>query len=348
ARGHLRFELFGDKLKGGWHLVRSGKAARQPQWLLFKDKDAYAGKLEADDLLADVTPAPADDLKRAGAGKTGKKRMTAVPTPRRRRQDWAAKALALPGARKAAAPTGWFEPQLAKLGSASPRGEQWIHELKWDGYRILATIHGGKPRLWSRNALDWTAKIPDISAALEALQLESAAFDGELIAGGGAREDFNLLQATLSGERQGRLAYVLFDILHLDGVDVSGASTVERKALLQRLLDGASPRLAFSSHIDGDGELALRLAGEQKFEGIVSKRADRPYRPGRSDDWRKTKQLTSDEFAVVGYTAPRGSRSGFGSLLLARPDPGHGWRYVGRVGTGFTDALIGELAPRLA
>src|SRR5690606_8694030 len=187
ARGHLRFELFGVKLKGGWHLVRSGEAARQPQWLLFKDKDAYAGKLEADDLLADVTPAPADDLKRAGAGKTGKKRMTAVPTPRRRRQDWAAKALALPGARKAAAPTGWFEPQLAKLGSASPRGEQWIHELKWDGYRILATIHGGKPRLWSRNALDWTAKIPDISAALEALQLESAAFDGELIAGGGAR-----------------------------------------------------------------------------------------------------------------------------------------------------------------
>src|SRR5690606_27034795 len=97
-----------------------------------------------------------------------------------------------------------------------------------------------------------------------------------------------------------------------------------------------------------DGGVALRLAVEQRFEGIVSKRADQPYHGGRSDDWRKTKSLASDEFAVVGYTAPRGSRAGFGSLLLARPDPGHGWRYAGRVGTGFTGALIGELAPMLA
>ncbi|MCW0416582.1 Multifunctional non-homologous end joining protein LigD [Xanthomonas sacchari] len=198
-------------------------------------------------------------------------------------------------------------------------------------------------RLWSRNAIEWTDRIPEIRDAIAALGLRSAALDGELIAGKGTKEDFNLLQAVLSGERQGTLALALFDLLHLDGIDIAAAPLSERKALLQRLLQGADTHLAFSSHIDGDGEAAFQLAGAQHFEGIVSKRADRGYHGGRSDDWRKTKQLRSDEFAVVGYTAPKGSRSGFGALLLARPDPEHGWLYVGRVGSGFSDALLREL-----
>src|SRR5690606_28358345 len=141
-----------------------------------------------------------------------------------------------------------------------PEGEQWIHELKWDGYRILATIAKGEVRLWSRNALEWTAKIPEIRDAVAALGLESGALDGELIAGSGTKQDFNLLQSTLSGERQGKLAYVLFDVLHLNGVDLSGAPLLERKALLQELLDDAPAHLAFSSHIEGDGEAAFKLA----------------------------------------------------------------------------------------
>ncbi|WP_430543603.1 DNA ligase D [Xanthomonas sacchari] len=218
-----------------------------------------------------------------------------------------------------------------------------MHEIKWDGYRILATVADGVVRLWSRNAIEWTDRIPEIRDAIAALGLRSAALDGELIAGKGTKEDFNLLQAVLSGERQGTLALALFDLLHLDGIDIAAAPLSERKALLQRLLQGADAHLAFSSHIDGDGEAAFQLAGAQHFEGIVSKRADRGYHGGRSDDWRKTKQLRSDEFAVVGYTTPKGSRSGFGSLLLARPDPEHGWLYVGRVGSGFSDALLREL-----
>lgn len=348
VKGHLRFELFGTKLKGGWHLVRSGKPAKQPQWLLFKDKDDYAGTLEADDLLADVASAPAADLKRAGSGKSNKKKLTSVPAKKGRKTDWAKKASALREAKKGAAPTGPFEPQLAKLGESPPEGEQWIHELKWDGYRILATIAKGQVRLWSRNALEWTAKIPDVRDAVEALGLESGALDGELIAGSGTKQDFNLLQSTLSGERQGKLAYALFDVLHLNGVDVSGAPLLERKALLQELLEDAPAHLAFSSHIEGDGEAAFKLAGDRHFEGIISKRGDRPYHGGRSEDWRKTKQLASDEFAVVGYTAPKGSRTGFGSLLLAKPDPEHGWRYVGRVGTGFNDELMREVTKKLA
>ena len=347
AKGHLRFDLFGDKLKGGWHLVRSGKPARQPQWLLFKDRDDYAGELEADDLLADVTAPPADDLRRAGAGKTRKKKLATVPVRKRRRRDRAGRAGKLSGAARAAAPDGPFEPQLARLGDTPPDGAQWIHELKWDGYRIVATIADGEVRLWSRNALEWTDRLPDIRDALQALGLRSGALDGELLAGSGTRSDFNLLQSTLSGERQGRLSLVLFDLLHLDGVDISAAPLLERKALLEQLLDGAPAQLAYSSHIAGDGEAAYRLAGEGDFEGIISKRGDRPYRGGRGDDWRKTKQLASDEFAVVGYTAPKGSRKGFGSLLLAKPDPEHGWRYVGRVGSGFNDALMREVGGRL-
>lgn len=346
AKGHLRFELFGNKLKGGWHLVRSGKPARQPQWLLFKDDDAFASDLEADDLLADVSAPPAEDLKRAGGGKADKKRLKALPAKRARRKNWASKAMSLSKAKHAAAPSGPFAPQLAKLGDAPPQGDQWVHEIKWDGYRILATVEDGAVRLWSRNALEWTDKVPEIRDAIAALGLTSAALDGELIAGSGTKEDFNLLQATLSGERQGALAYALFDLLHIDGVDVAAAPLVERKALLQELLESRTGHLAFSSHVQGDGDQAYRIAGEQHFEGIISKRADLGYHSGRSDGWRKTKQLTSDEFAVVGYTAPKGSRSGFGSLLLARPDAKHGWLYVGRVGSGFSDVLIEEISEK--
>ena len=202
AKGHLRFELFGDKLKGGWHLVRSGKPGRQVQWLLFKDKDGYAGPLEADDLLGNVTPAPTADVQRAGAGKRGKAQRIAAPAAKaRRRRDWAKRALQLPGASKARFLGGFFAPQLAQLGDAPPEGPAWLHELKWDGYRLLVTVVDGKARLYSRNALDWTPKLPDIVAAIEALKLGHAALDGELIAGSGTKADFNLLQATLSGGR---------------------------------------------------------------------------------------------------------------------------------------------------
>ncbi|MCL1550155.1 DNA ligase D [Xanthomonas nasturtii] len=350
AKGHLRFELFGNKLKGGWHLVRSSKPARQPQWLLFKEHDAYAGTLEADDLLADVAAAPADDVRRAGAGKAVRKALTRVPPPQaaKKRGTWAKQALALTNARCAEMEDAPFAPQLAKLGQSPPAGAQWLHEIKWDGYRILATVTAGKVRLWSRNALEWTAKTPEIADAIQSLGLRSAQIDGELIAGRGTKQDFNLLQATLSGERQMPLALAVFDLLHVDGVDISQAPLRERKQLLQQVLAAApNTHLAYSSHVDGDGSEAFRVAGEQHFEGIISKRADRPYHDGRSDDWRKTKQLASQEYAVVGYTAPKGSRSGFGSLLLATPDPVHGWLYVGRVGSGFSDALMHEVARQL-
>ena len=349
-KGHLRFELFGRKLKGAWHLVRSGKPAKQPQWLLFKDKDAYAGTVEADDLLADVTPPTAADAKRSGSGKAAKKKLTSVaPTKRARRIDWAKRAAKLAGAKRAKLADAPFEPQLARLGDAPPPGDDWLHELKWDGYRLVAVLRGGKARLWSRNALEWTDKVPEIREALERLGIADAALDGELIAGTGTQADFNLLQATLSGESPGVLGFVMFDLLHVDGFDIDRVALRERKALLADLLGASPPKhLAYSSHIPGDGAAAYALAAERGFEGLISKRADRPYVPGRSDDWRKTKHLASDEYAVVGYTAGKGARAvGFGSLLLARPDGEGGWRYVGRVGSGFTDALMRTLTKKI-
>lgn len=348
AKGHLRFELFGTKLKGGWHLVRSGKPAKQPQWLLFKEDDAYAGTLEADDLLADVTAPPAADLKRSGSGKEKKlARRDVKVAAKRRKVDWAKAASALTGARKGKPPAGAFELQLARMGETPPAGDDWLHELKWDGYRIAVTIRDGRAQLWSRNAIEWTTKVPEVTAALEALGLDSAALDGELIAGRGAQEDFGLLQATLSGEKHSPLNLMLFDLLHLDGIDIDRAPLRERKALLAKLLDHPPPHIALSSHIEGNGEEAFAAAAQQGFEGLISKRAGRPYAGGRGDDWRKTKSVRSEEYAVVGYTAPKGARTGFGSLLLARPDPEHGWLYVGRVGSGFNDELMRTITKKL-
>ena len=355
AKGHLRFELHGEKLKGGWHLVRSGKPARQPQWLLFKQDDAWAGLGEADDMLDDVAPAPAEDGKRARrpGAKTKPVRKPSVPIKKRARSakiakiDWHAEALALPGTRKRALAATPPVPQLAKLVDRPPEGEDWLHELKWDGYRLMCAIRAGRPSLWSRNALDWSERVPEIRDAVALLGLQEAVLDGELVAGQGSREDFNGLQQILSGESQGALRYVVFDLLHLEGVDLSGVPLLQRKQLLERLLAQAPARLAYSSHGIGNARAAFQAAVDAGFEGIISKRIDATVHPGRSDAWRKTKALDSDEFAVVGYTPPKGTRTGIGALLLATPDAQHCWRYVGRVGSGFNDAQLAALGKRL-
>lgn len=353
-KGHLEFELFGKRLKGRWHLVRGGRKERQPTWFLIKAEDDYAGDVEADDLLdakmrestrrAATTP----NLRAAAKKSTSRKKAP----PKRRRVPLATltkAAAALKGARKAKPDNGFFPPQLARLRDTPPQGDGWVHEVKWDGYRILTGIAGGEVLLWSRNALPWNERAPEIAQAVEALGLDSARLDGELIAlDAEGRSDFNALQRTLSGEAQAPLVYMLFDIPYLQGYDLSRTSLVERKALLERLLAHAPPHLSYSSHQVGHGDEVFAMAMEQKLEGIISKRANGAYHSGRGDDWQKIKRLESDEFAVVGYTPAKGSRLSFGSLLLAKPGKGGDWTYVGRVGTGFTDEMLRELAKTLA
>jgi bifunctional non-homologous end joining protein LigD len=349
-KGHLRFELFGSKLKGGWHLIRTRGAARKPQWLLVKDDDRYAGKHQADDLLDDLPPptagASASRSPQRVVAKPAKPKTGHAPKTRAR-ADWAKRAQKLHGARRSRLPTELPEPQLATLMPSPPGGTQWLHEIKWDGYRISAVIRAGRVSLWSRNELDWTGKLPDIVAALEQLGLQEAHLDGELIALKGAQADFSALQATLSGKRAAALSYVLFDVLHIEGVSLLACVLRDRKTLLAQLLVKPPGHLALSSHIDGNGEDAFKLATAQGFEGIISKRADLPYHAGRSGDWRKSKQLDSEEFAVVGVTAPKGSRRGLGALLLARHKAGSGWVYAGKMGSGLSDARLDQLTARI-
>ncbi len=355
-KGHLRFELFGKRLKGGWHLVRSGRKKRQPTWFLIKAKDAYAGDVEADDVLDAKMVASTRAAAKTPATKAAAKRSTARkrPVPKARkapRQRLAKAAATLSGARPAAPSNDFFKPELARLRESPPEGGQWLHEVKWDGYRILAAIAEGEVKLWSRNALPWNDRLPDILQSLESLALQSARLDGELVAlDNRGRSDFNGLQQTLSGEAQLPLVYMLFDLPYLEGSDLSRVELLERKELLGELLAHAPKHLALSTHAVGNGGEAFRMATEQKLEGIISKRVDSPYHAGRGDDWLKIKRLQSDEFAVVGYTLPKGGRSGFGSLLLAKPDPAvpAGWIYVGRVGSGFSDERLRQLGKTIA
>lgn len=352
-KGHLRFELFGKRLKGGWHLVRSTRKERQPAWFLIKAKDAYASEVEADDLLdarmiASTTAAAKTPATKAAAKKSTARRK-AIPkgTKKLPRARLAKTAAGLEGAHKTVASNDFFKPELARLRESPPAGDDWLHEVKWDGYRLLAAIADGEVKLWSRNALPWNDKLPDIVQALERLGLHSAHLDGELVAlDAQGRSDFNGLQKTLSGEAQLPLVYMLFDLPYFEGHDLSRAALLDRKNLLQQLTTHAPRHLAFSTHAIGDGVRIFQMATEQELEGIISKRVQSAYRPGRGDDWLKIKRLESDEFAVVGYTPPKGSRSGFGSLLLARPDPDtpSGWIYAGRVGSGFSDEQLRALS----
>ena len=197
--------------------------------------------------------------------------------------------------------------QLARLVDDPPEGDEWLHEPKWDGYRILALIKRGEVSLWSRNRLQWTQKIPAIATALGSLGLREAALDGELIAGHGSQKDFGLLQATLSGEKRGALSYMLFDILHLDGVDLAGVplSAQEGPARADPE-EGAAPRLIYSSHIVGHGKAVFKEATAQGLEGIISKRADAPHQDGRSDDWRKIKEADERRIRGGGIHAAQG------------------------------------------
>ena len=353
-KGHLRFELFGQRLKGSWHLVRSHRQEKKPAWFLIKDKDGYVSNVEADDLLdANMVASTKRAAGKSGGAKEVAQKLTSskrkpVPTAKKRRVSPATWVARIDGAKKRAVPSGFFKPELATLRESPPAGDHWLNEVKWDGYRILTSINKGKVEFWSRNALPWTDKLPDIRQGIEALGLDSAQLDGELIAINDGRSDFNALQQTLSGERASPLVYVLFDLPYLEGHDLSPLPLSARKEALERLLSGAPSQLAYSSHVVGHADEVFQNASEHRLEGIMCKRADSPYRAGRGDDWVKVKRLESDEFAVVGYTAAKGSRKGFGSLLLARPAPGGEWSYVGRVGSGFTDEMLRELTRSLA
>lgn len=345
GKGRLDFTLHGERLRGDWTLVRTRREGRQQQWLLFKRSDGEARDVDSDDLLEEAPASPpsaAPSRPQRGGAKPVRARTRAASSKK-----WRAAAEALPGARKRPLAAG-FAPQLCMQTAKPPPGEQWLHESKWDGYRLLADLDGGRVVLRSRNDLDWTGQLPEIAAAIEALPVDSARFDGEMVAvDRRGRSDFSALQEARKTGDTARLHYILFDMPALEGVDLTKVPLLARKQLLEKLLQtNRRPALGFSSHVVGGGDAVFAEARRHGLEGIVSKRVDAPYVQGRAATWIKVKHADTDEFAVVGYTAPKGARTGFGSLLLARPEAGV-LRYVGRVGSGFDDAALKTLLAQM-
>ena len=324
-KGKLVFSLQGEKLRGRWELVRTRKVeSGKPQWLLFKKHDAYAGDLEADDLLDQPAPPVAVD---ADVAPVRMARKTPVK-------------------RKAGTLPEWRPPMLATSAETPPTGEDWLHEWKWDGYRINGSARDGQVALYSRNGLPWNDKIPHVAEALRALGRD-VDIDGELIAlTDKGYSDFNALQQALKSGRTSTLRYMVFDLPALDGEDLATRPLHERKQRLRTLVGGKPGVLVYSEHIDGNGERVFAAARQHGLEGILSKRRNSKYVAGRSRDWLKVKAVDTREFVIVGYTEPKGSRSGVGALMMARPENGR-LVYAGRVGTGYTDELLRDLRKRL-
>lgn len=239
--------------------------------------------------------------------------------------------------------------QLARLVRAAPAGKGWLHEEKFDGYRVLLSRTGVTTRIHSRGNQDWTARLQHAAHALESLRCESCVLDAELIAlEADGRSSFSLLQQLFgAADADPRLRVMVFDLLFLDGQDLRPLSQIERKRALAELLAGAPSPLAATGFSIGDGPYAARLACKLGLEGIVSKALDAPYADGRGDSWLKIKCAKSDEFAIIGYTSGHGARQSLGSVLLGRPTAHGRWRYLGRVGTGFDADTIALLLRRL-
>jgi len=355
AAGKLDFVLHGERLKGGWKLVRTAMKGKQHQWLLIKRDDDDARDAEADDMLDTApvrrtagkrTAAPATRARaRTGTGKAVKQVAT-PPAARKADARWHKRALALKDARDTPYPQD-FKPQLTDHRATAPDGEAWLHEIKWDGYRLLAEVSDGVVSLRSRGGLNWTDDFPEVVQAIAALPVRDLRLDGELVVlDAQGRSDFTALQKVIDGTARQPLRYVVFDMPGIAGVDISRAPLLARKALLKDLIGPAPGTLAYSEHVLDHGPQVFAASGDAGYEGIISKRVDAAYVNARSPAWIKIKHENTDEFLIVGYTEPKGSRTGFGSLLMATPDKG-GLRYVGRVGTGFDDALLRTLTRQL-
>ena len=243
---------------------------------------------------------------------------------------------------------GWVAPQLATLVGAAPDGPDWVHEIKLDGYRVLARIERGRARLLTRNRQDWTERFPSVAEAAAALPVKEALLDGEIVAlDRSGVSSFQALQQGAEETGGWSLAYVAFDLLFLDGRDLRPRPLVERKKALARLLRGRRGRLRYSEHFDAPGPEVHRRACRMHLEGIVSKRKQAPYVAGRGQAWLKVKCVARQEFVIGGYTDPEGARAELGSLLLGVHDRDGRLVYAGRVGTGFTDATLAALGKRL-
>lgn len=353
-QGKLKFELRGEKLRGGWMLVKShgGKYGGDRSWLLIKENDEYA-RAGADAHIVDTEPdsvASGRSLEAIAADPdrvwhSNKSVAENVRTGRVRRRKPTLSLGKIGGARKAALPAS-IDAELATLVDTVPPGADWLHEIKYDGYRMLCRVENGQCRIVSRNGKEWTQAFRGIADAVARLPLDSAWIDGEIVVmDEHGRTSFQALQNLLSDGSSAKPLYYVFDLPYLNGYDLRAATLSARKALLRKLI-GEGSAIRFSDHVEGNGAALFAEACKLGLEGIVSKRAESTYQATRGRDWQKVKCGMRQEFVIGGYTDPQGSRTGFGALLLGVYE-GADLRYCGKVGTGFNDATLESVAAAL-
>lgn len=332
--GKLHFILHGQRMRGEWVLVRMNNAGRGENWLLRKIED------DAADRRHDITQRHATSVATGrGLAEIGKGRRK--PSARMGAATASVKddRAALPG----------FRPvQLATLARDAPDGDHWLHELKYDGYRAVVACNRSACRIYTRSGRDWTARYRGLADALGERGFDRALFDGEVVAlDERGVADFSLLQRALD-DRSVLLTLFLFDIRTLAGRELGRLPLGERKEILRALMGQQDPVIRYSDHVTGNGAKLWAAACRNGVEGILSKRVDAPYRPGRSSAWRKVKCEARQEFVVIGFTPSRAPGRAFSSLLLGVHDDDGTLRYVGKVGTGFAARDFASLSAQLA
>ncbi|WP_413586611.1 DNA ligase D [Bdellovibrio sp. HCB274] len=303
-KGHLVFNLKGKKLKGVFHLVRTRSPGRNAQWLLMKKDDAFAREIP--------------EVKSKSSSKSVKSKSKSKSEPKNRIKR-------LP----------FIGPELALLVDEPPAGDEWLHELKFDGYRVQAHVHGEDVKLFTRSGQNWTEKFSNIAEELATLDLEGAVIDGEVVVlDQSGRSDFQLLQNAMKADSTRNMYFYAFDLLAVGGKDLRSLPLEERRDELQKIFKKSASHIRYSSEHQGSGKSLLALAKKHGLEGIISKKRSSPYRSERNPNWVKTKCTEQQEFVIGGYTESKGSRDHFGALLLG-VYKNKKLQYVGRVGTGF-------------
>ena len=324
-KGNLKFKLKGKKLNGSFVLVRTNwrGGGNKRNWLLIKHHD----EAEVEGFELEMM---------SSKKKTSKKASRKV-------------------AKKKAPPLGkdpwpdFIPPQLPRLVSEVPvESGEWLHEMKLDGYRMQGHLKNGIGNLYTRRGLRWSNKFPHILNDMEQIQAKNAVLDGEIVSlDENGRPDFQKLQNSIKHKNDNSLRYYIFDLLFLNGKDLRDLPLIERKELLQEILQDAPPHIMYSEHITENGEEFYKASCEHKLEGIVSKLADAPYRSGRNDYWAKTKCTERQEFVIGGWTNPQGGRTGIGALLLGVYEK-NVLKYAGRVGTGFSNETLRSIKKELS
>jgi len=370
AKGSIKFEIHGHKMHGRWALVRmKGRGEKQEAWLLIKEKDDYARPAEAFSVIDEMPdsvkslpmPAPAErkvEALRQEEQQEAPKRGAARKAPAKKA------AAAKPAAKKGAAKkTGdavldkvklpeKFSPELATLVDAPPPDpENWVFEVKFDGYRMLARIENGEVRLITRNANDWTDRLLSLKRELERMKLPDGWYDGEIVVHDDTgRPDFGRLQQAFDATRSEDIVLFLFDVPYFDGHDLRDMPLVDRRTLLGQVLETSktrSDRVRFSAEFGTKPDELVVAACKIGLEGVIGKRRDSRYVSRRSPEWIKLKCGLRQEFVIGGFTDPKGSRTGIGSLLLGTYDEEGVLRYAGNVGSGFNHSSLSMIKERL-